>query len=188
MPLPEKVIEQLGKDSPKTPGWSVGLVSFSGGILFITLIVWAGLQFGYKPYFDAQTQKIEDQINAENQAISPTDQTDLIDYYSQLANIRQLLNTHVIPTNIFAWLEANTEQNVYYSSFSLANNGQVTLTANALTEGDANQQIAIFENSPQVQNMVVSGISLGSSGGFWQFSVTMTINPALIASSTQPTS
>jgi hypothetical protein len=182
MPLPEKVIQQLGKEPAATPGWSAGLISFSAGILFLTLFLWAGLQFGYKPYLDARTQKIEDQINQVNQAIAPADQANIINFYSQLSNLRQLLRTHTIPTNVLSWLAANTEPNVYYSSFSIGANGQMTLTANARTEGDANKQIAIFENSPQIKTMSVSGIT--AALGVWQFGITMTIDPAIIASST----
>lgn len=188
MPLPEKVIEQLGKDSPKTPGWSMGLISFSGGILFLTIFLWAGLQYGYKPYLDAQTQKIEDQITAENALISSHDQANVINFYSQLANLQQLLHTHVNSTNLLAWIQANTEQNVYFSQFSFSGSGALTLTANARTEADANQQIAIFENSPQVKSMIVSGISQGSNAGFWQFSVSLAVDPSIVASSTVPTS
>lgn len=184
MPLPEQVIEQLGKETPKTPGWSMGLISFAGGILFITIFLWAGLQYGYKPYFDNQTQKIEDQISAENNQISQADQTNLVNFYSQLSNLKQLLQTHVIPTNLLTWLEANTEQNVYYSSFSFTDTGTLTLTANARTESDANQQIAIFENSPQVKSVSVSGLTASSNIGFWQFSITMSIDQSLVASST----
>lgn len=184
MPLPEKVVEQLGKETSSTPGWSTGLISFSAGILFITIFLWAGLQYGYKPYFDAQTQNIEKQISAENSQISPGDQTNLIDFYSQLSNLKQLLNTHEVPTNLLTWLQANTEQNVYFSSFTFTGGDTVTLIANARTEPDANQQIAILENSPEVQTINVSGITPPTSGAFWQFSVTMTIDSSIIASST----
>ncbi len=184
MPLPEKVIEQLGKDTEKTPGWSTGLISFSAAILFITLFLWAGLQYGYKPYFDAQTQKIQDQINQVNQSISPTDQTNLINFYSQLANLRQLLAEHTMPVNILSWIEANTEQNVYFSSFSFSGDGSMTLSANAETEADANQQIAIFENSPEVKKFSVSGVSALTGSGSWQFTITMSVDPTLVASST----
>jgi len=187
MPLPEKVIEQLGRDEPKTPGWSTGLISFSAGILFITIFLWAGLQFGYKPYLDAQTQKIEDQINQKNQAISPADQAALVNFYSQLVNVQQLLRGHLVPTNVFVWLEAHTEQNVYYTSFTFSAGGTLTLAANARTEADANQQIAIFESSPEVKSFNVSGVSPGTNGGFWQFSVTMALDPSIVASSTPST-
>ena len=166
----------------------MGLISFSGGILLITLVLWAGLQFVYKPYFDSQTQAIEKQIADQNSQISASDQTTIINFYSELANLRQLLRTHVTTTNLLTWLGQNTEQNTYFSAFSFANGGTVTFTANARTEADANQQIAIFENSPQVKSLTVSGVAQGSGNSYWQFSVTLSLDPSIIASSTTPTS
>lgn len=184
MALPEKVIEQLGRETPKTPGWSFGIISFSAGIFFIVIFLWVGLTAGYKPYLDAQTAKIEDQINQENQLVSPADQTALINYYSQISNLQVLLQNHVDTANFFTWLEQNTESNVYYSSLSLTSGNQVSLTAEATTEADANQQIAIFESSPEVQSVSVSGISEPSGSSFWQFNVTLVLEPSVFTNTT----
>jgi len=54
MPLPDKVIEQLGREPPKTPGWSFGIVMFSGTILFIAVFIYFGLTLGYEPYLQLQ--------------------------------------------------------------------------------------------------------------------------------------
>lgn len=182
MALPQKVVEQIGRETPPTQGWSLGIIAFSGAILFIMLFVWAGLTFGYKPYLDDQSSKIEDQINTLNQSISPTDQANLINFYSQLSNLSTLLSNHIAIQNVFSWLSANTEANVYYSSFTFGQGEQLSLSVNAKTEADANQQIAIFETSPDVQNLTISGISAPSGGiGFWQFSATMNLSPSVFA-------
>ncbi|HVN26377.1 MAG TPA: hypothetical protein VMT99_01860 [Candidatus Paceibacterota bacterium] len=187
MPLPEPVVQQLNKDSSvRAPGWSVGIIAFAFSIFFIAAFLWAGLSYGYKPYLDAQTQKVEDQIEQENQAVSPADQANLIAYYSQISNLKQLLKTHVIPTNVLSWLEVNTEPNVYYSSFSFVSPKQLLLAVNAKTEADANQQIAIFENSPQVKSLTVGNLASSGQGAtsYWQFSVSLTLDPAIVASTT----
>ena len=58
----------------------------------------------------------------------------------------------------FSWLEKNTEANVYYQSFALASGHQVTLGGIAATEADVNQQVAIFENAPEVSSVTISNV------------------------------
>jgi superoxide dismutase len=179
MPLPEKVIEQLGREPPKTPGWSFGIISFAGGIFFIVLINYLGLVFGYEPYLNKQVTGQQDQINQLNQSISADDQTKLINFYSQLSNLKSVLRDHTLTTQFFSWLEKNTEANVYYGSFSLTAGSQVAIVGNATTEADVNQQIAIFEASPEVQKVSVSNVSAAPSGNGWTFNATLTMKPSI---------
>jgi hypothetical protein len=187
MPLPESVVAQLGRDAPRTPGWSWGVISFAAGILFIAVFLWAGLEFGYKPFLENQATQVQSQINTVDQSVSQSDQVDLIDFYSQLSNLRTLLAAHTPTSNVFPWLEANTEANVYYSSFSLTADGQLSLIAQAKTENDANQQIAIFENSPQVIAFSTTGLSLEANGN-WQFAAQLALAPSVFAATSTSTS
>jgi Tfp pilus assembly protein PilN len=188
MPLPQTVVEQLGKEPPKTPGWSVGMLTFAGSLLFLVVLIYVGLTFGYEPYLNGQISTTQNQINQLSQQISPADQTNLINFYSELSNLKSLLANHVIASNLFPWLEQNTEVNVYYTSFSFSGGDQITLSAVAKSEADVNQQLAIFESSPEVSNVIFSGVSAGAAGG-WSFDVTLTINPSILsnASSTMTT-
>ncbi len=180
MPLPEKVIEQLGREPARTPGWSFGIILFSAGFLFIVLFVYFGLTFGYEPYINAQIAQQQDKINQLGQSISPADQANLISFYSQLANLRTLLKSHVLSSQFFSWLEKNTEANVYYQSLVLSSDGQVTLSGNARTEADINQALAIFENAPEVQRVAVSNVGISESTGGWGFTATLTLQPSLL--------
>lgn len=183
MALPDKVIEQLGRESSHTPGWSFGIISFAGGILFIVIFLYAGLTWGYKPYLDSQTQKVEDQINTLGQSLSPTDQANLVNFYSQVSNLRNILRNHAATSRVFSWIEQNTEQNVYFTSFGLTQGNQLALTVNARTENDMNQQIAMFEGSPQVQKVGVSGITTGNGTIFLTSNVTLTLDPSVFTAS-----
>jgi hypothetical protein len=189
MPLPEKVIEQLGREPPKTPGWAFGMLTFSGGLLALTIIIYIGLVFGYEPYLNASVTSTQDQINTLNQSIAPSDQAQIINFYSQISNLRTLLKSHILTSQFLTWLGNNTEVNVDYTGFTLTNNttlgtNQITLTAEAKTEADVNQQVAIFQSSPQVSSMSVSGVTVGS-GGLWDFSVTLVMNPSIFLMQTQ---
>ena len=187
MPLPDRVIEQLGRESSGTPGWAFGALLFSGGILFITVGIYFGLVYGYEPYLQTQLSTVQNQANALSQSISTSDQSQLISFYSRIANLQTLLSNHTFSSQIFPWIEKNTEANVYYQSISFSASGdQVTLTGVAATEGDVNQQIAIFENSPQVQSVTVSGLNAPQLGGTnWTFGISLVMNPSIFAASNQ---
>lgn len=187
MPLPEKVIEQLGREpSSGTQGWAVGLLFFSGGVLFLAVALYLGLTFGYQPYLQSQLTGAQDQVSALNNSISSSEQAQLIDFYSQISNLQTLLQGHIITSNFFSWLEENTEANVYYQSFSLAPGDQIELTGMASTEGDVNQQIAIFESSPEVLSVTVSNVTAPQlvQGG-WSFNMTLVMNRSVFSSSGQ---
>ncbi len=187
MPLPEKVIEQLGRESStQTQGWAVGALLFSGGMLFLALIIYFGLTLGYQPYIQSQLSGITDKVNALDQSISPSDQTQLINFYSQIANLQSLLKNHTLTSQFFSWLETNTEANVYYQAFTLTTGNQVTITGMAKTEADVNEQIAIFENSPEVSSVTVTSVSAPQLlGNNWTFNATLVMNPSVFLSSSQ---
>lgn len=179
MPLPQQVIEQLGREPPKTPGWSFGIITFSGGIFAVILFVYFGLVFGYEPYLNSQITAQENKINQLGQSISSDDQTKLVNFYSQLANLRTLLKSHTLSTQFLTWLEKNTEANVYYETLTLAPDGQVTLMANAKTEADVNQALAIFEHAPEVKKVSVTNVATSQAAGGWTFTATLTLDPTV---------
>ncbi|MGD1003742.1 MAG: PilN domain-containing protein [Minisyncoccia bacterium] len=186
MPLPEKVIERLGQESLKTQGWALGALFFSGGILFLTVAIYFGLTLGYEPYLQSQLTSAQNQVNTLSNSVSPSDQSQLIDFYSQIANLQTLLQQHTLSSQFFSWLEQNTEANIYYRSLALTQGDQVALSGTAASEADVNQQVAIFENSPEVSSVTVSDVTAPSLlGGGWIFSVTLIMNPSVFSASSQ---
>jgi hypothetical protein len=187
MPLPEKVIEQLGREPSGTQGWAVGALLFSGGIFFLAIVIYAGLAFGYAPYLQSQLTATQNQVNALGNSISTSDQTQLIDFYSQITNLQSLLSNHVLSSQLLTWLETNTEANVYYQTLALTSGGSVALTGSAVAESDINQQVSIFENSPEVSSVSVSKVAAPQPGtnSEWTFNVTLIMNPSVFAATTQ---
>ncbi len=175
MPLPQQVIERLSHEPVKTPGWSFGILLFSGGVLLITVLVYFGLILGYEPYLDSQISSSNTQSASLASSISTSDQAKLITFYSQVANVKAELANHVMFSHFLAWLAANTEANITFSSMSFASGNQISLAGAARSEADVNQQAAIFESSPAVKNMALSGASFSATTGFWQFSVVLTM-------------
>ncbi len=186
MPLPQKVIEQLGREPPKTPGWSGQLLMFSSTMFFASLLLYLGLAFGYQPYLTGQVRKVQDQIQAFSQEVSVDQQTKLINFYSQLSNLRTLLANHLITSPVFAWLEKNTQVNIYFSKFVLSQEkNQLTLGGVAKNMDDINQQFAIFQADPDIDRMNIGSASLNN--GAWQFEVVLFFRKGYFSSSASNT-
>lgn len=180
MALPQQVIDRLSKEPPKTPGWSFGLIIFSGAIFFITIFIYFGLILGYEPYVNSQIDSLSSQIAILTKTISGDDQAKLITFYSEITNVKNSLANHVVFSHFFSWLEKNTEANVYFSRVSFSSINQIALAGSAKAEADVNQQIAIFEVAPEVKTVTVSTVSLSDTTGLWQFSVTLVMNQASV--------
>lgn len=185
MPLPQNVIAQLGRESSEgTQGWATGALLFSGGILALALVIYFGLTFGYEPYLQNQLAATRTSVKATEGSVTSGEQSQLIDFYSQIANLKTLLQNHVLSSKLLTWLEKNTEANVSYQSFTLTSGDHVTLAASARSEADVNQQIAIFESSPEVAAVAISGITAPILPGQpWTFNVSLSMNPSVVAQS-----
>lgn len=182
MALPQQVIDRLGKEPPKTPGWSVGALSFSIVVLIFTVAIYGGITYGYEPYVNSEITALNTNITTLAQSISPSDVTSLVTFYSQIANIQSTLTNHVFFSQFLTWLEHDTEGNVYFSTLTFASQNQITLTGFAKSEADINQQAAIFQSDPEVTNLALSSVVLVPTSGEWQFSISITLNPALFQS------
>jgi len=186
MPLPQKVVEQLGREPPSTPGWSGKLLMFSGTIFFIALSIYFGLSFGYKPYLTEQIKKINKDIEQFGQQVPVADQLRLVSFYSQLGNIKSLLSAQTVGLRAFDWIEKNTQINTYLKSLSVSfSTEQVSYSASAITMGDALQQMGWLEKKVEVKKVGVGGIS--SAGSEWQFSVQTTLADGYFMRSYQQT-
>ncbi len=175
MPLPQKVVEQLGREPPKTPGWSGKLLMFSGTLFFVALALYFGLSFGYAPYLTAQIAKINRDIDQFGQQVSVGDQLKLVSFYSQLGNIKSLLAAQTIGLRAFDWVEKNTQVNSYLRNLTVNFvGGQMSYGISTITMDDALQQIGWLQKKTEIAKMGVGGIS--SAGSEWQFEVQLALD------------
>lgn len=179
MALPEQVVTQLNQGSNRTPGWSSGILLFSGSILFIIIFIYAGLRFGYETYINGQLKSLEGQVQKVGQQITPASEANLIKFYSQIANLESLIKGHVFSSQFLTWLEQNTEANVYYTSISFSSGGQVALVGSAKTAADVSEQLAVFEASPEVSSVSLSSVALSPTANIWVFNAVLNMQPAV---------
>lgn len=181
MALPQQVIDRLSRESPKTPGWSSGMLLFSGGIFAIVLVLWLGLRFGYETYLSGQLDGLNAQVATLGKSFSSDDQTKLVSYYSEIINIKGLLANHVTLSRFLTWLEGATQANIYFTRMAFTGvNNQAVLGGIAKSEADINQQVLIFEQAPEVKTVLVSNANQDEGTGVWKFAMTLTFNPQAV--------
>jgi len=169
MALPQQVIDRLSNDTQKTPKWSSGLLFFSIGIFLIVIFIYFGIIVGYEPYLNSQISQLQQKMDAASKSISADQEGALLSFYSGLFHLQTLLKSHAVFTPFFAWLEKNTEANVYYSHVVFSSGNQVALMVEAKTQADIDEQLAIFESAPEVSHFTVSAIApLQINKGLWQ--------------------
>jgi hypothetical protein len=180
MPLPEEVINRLSNERPPAIGWSSSLLWFAAGLFAITLVLYAGIAFAYKPYVDGRIAAVTSQLAVASKSIDPNQEAALISFYSELVHVKSLLASRTVFSPALTWLSRDTQANTYYAAMSFSSGNQIVLTALARTEADLNQQIAIFESDPNVEAVNISNISLASVSGYLQANITLTLKPALL--------
>jgi hypothetical protein len=188
MALPQSVINQLSNEPAETQGWFSGIIVFSTIILLVALGIYFGMKFGYEPYLNNQINGAQSQINSLSQSIPSGNEAQLLTFYSQISNLQSVLASHVTFSRFLTWVQQNTQNNITYTqlSFSSASGNEIALSALAPTEADVNQQLAIFESSPDVQSLSITSVGTVGANGAWGFGVSLILNPNLFV--TTPTS
>lgn len=120
MQPPKSILEEQLKKAEHLPirlPWRIFSFSF---IIFIALLaVYAGLEFGYKPFLNSRIKSLDQKIAALTQSINEEQQNNLINFYSQLVNLKDLINSHIITSNFLELLEKNTYPEIHYTGLTL---------------------------------------------------------------------
>ena len=173
MPLPQKTIDALSQNSARTPGWSGSLLMFCGTLLFISVFVYGGLQYGYLPYLNDRVKKLKDQTQNFNRQVPVEDQQKIVTFYSQLTNMRSILDKKTAATPLLRWLEASTVPNIFYVKVSFnATNQQIAFSGEARSVPDITSQVTLFQADPNVERVNLGNMSVGG-GNLWQFDLTV---------------
>jgi len=173
MALPEQLVERLSREPVQTPGWSGRLLMFSATVFFISIAVYVGILYGYKPYLEKQVADLDNQIKTYSQQIPPEEQTKLVSFYSQIANLQSILASHVISSQLFDWLEKNTVPTIYYSKLDLlSSSNQLNLSGYSKTVDDFSRQMILFQNDPLIERIAINSVTAGANN-LWQFDITL---------------
>ncbi|MBI5220803.1 MAG: hypothetical protein HY978_03125 [Candidatus Liptonbacteria bacterium] len=182
MPLPQTVSDKLRERQDAGPGWSGELLMFSGAIFLMGVFVYFGVVYGLDPYLTRKVASLDAEIQALSQEVPLEDQVRTIGLFSQINNLRTVLDKHTVASPVFAWLEVHTLPQVFFTRLTLnARNRQLVLSGVARTIPDLSAQVAVLEKqSDDVEQLSVGNITIHSSG-VWQFDLNLRLSPKLFA-------
>jgi hypothetical protein len=144
-------------------------------ILGLTILIAFGLEYGYKPYLTDQVTAVDAQFSSLTKNFSEQDQKKIVTTYSQLANLKTILEKRTAVNGAFKFLEEQTIPSVYYTD-AVMNGEEIKLTLKGFvpTLTELSQQIAVFEKNKDVRSVILDNVGLQAGGAV--FSLTLQFN------------
>ncbi len=168
---------------PVAVGFPWRLFVFSLVLFLLSLLIYFGLKFGYENYLQNQATSVDGQLNQLSNAVSQQDQQQFVGFYSQLVNLKTIFASHVFSANSLPFLERDTLPQVYYTDAKFSAGGDaLTLTGQASSLQVLAEQMAEFEQAPELQSATLSSTAF-NPGGAVSFSVDLVFKPTYL---TQP--
>jgi hypothetical protein len=160
-------------------GWPWRLFTISLIIFGVILFVYFGLIIGYEPYLQSKIQEKDGELNQLAQIVSKEDQEKFIGFYSQLTNLKTLLEKHIAVSKLFPLLERITNQKVYFSGANLKTlERELELEGFAESYGILGEQLESFDQTKEISNYILDQSHL--SEGKVQFKVKLKLKDDVI--------
>lgn len=173
-PLGEEFVEE----SP-TVGVPWHLMIFTFILFLLSIILFAGLRFGYAGYLDNQIAEVDNKMEELNSQVTKGEQEDLLDFYSQLLNLKKILKERGFSQNIFSFLEDNTHSLVYFTGVKYSDAGpSLELTGQANSPKTVVEQTALFEKLSEVRKVSLKKLSVNESENVANFKINIIFDPA----------
>ena len=112
----ERLVQARGKTSAPSVMWR--LLVFALVVFFMVMAAYVGMEFGYRAILNRQITSLEQETGDLITGFSVRDREEMLSFYSRLANIRSLLDTHIYSSQLLELLEKRTVSGVYYEKAS----------------------------------------------------------------------
>lgn len=150
------------------------LLVFSLVLFGLSVSVYFGLKFGYSSYLKAETESIDNKIDNLAKEVSQEDQQNFVNFYSQLINLKRVLDQHEFSSNLFGFLERNTIQTVYYNDASFSSDNRTMLLKGEAESSEVLvQQLNVFEKTPELEKVILDQMVFDSAKRNVGFSVAL---------------
>jgi len=162
----------------------VGILWFIVLILFIASLLAAGGAFVFQQYLQNSIRTQSDSLARAQAAYDPAVINNIIRLDSRIIQTKALLQNHIAPSSIFAFLGNITLQNVRFSdfSYSINPNGSAALTLNgeALDFASVALQSDAFSQNRNLKDVLFSDINIDGGTGHIVFNVSAIVDSSLL--------
>jgi hypothetical protein len=142
-------------------------------IFLLVLAAYGGLIFLNRAQQSAE-QEILAQIDQKRQDLRPELVQQIFSVEQRFKSIQTLIQKHTFPSRAFTWLEQRAHPRVSFKSFNFESGSRKLVLAggtDSLTS--LNQQIAIFQQDPNLEKVDFGGLAFGKEGGGVTFNATV---------------
>jgi len=155
-------------------GTPLKFLTFSFFLFLTSVLVYVGLSVGYKAFLNNEISKLEESIDELRFQISVDQQENLVKFFSQVSNVKDLLDDHVATSNVFPILESNTHSKVAYEGVNVSVDDRKVLIDGVAETFDALvSQLTIYESVPEIERIILR--SSTRTGGIINFKVELTM-------------
>ena len=169
----------MGKEMAPAPGGAWRILSFMAFVFAVFLFSYLGLNFGYRKFLEAQIARSKEELTALADQIPKEQQDAYLNFQYQLANVKKLLDNHVIIAGLLPLFEANTNQSVSISGFEVAvADRKINLQGTARSYDVLASQLQAFEESPAVLRYQITSAKL-KEGSKVDFTASLTLHPSV---------
>ncbi len=177
MALPAQAIEKMIREPSRSQGAYRQLMLLGLGLFVLVVVIYAGIRFGYQAYLKSSVEKLTVQKDEMSAAVPAEAQAETAAFYSQLVNLRTLLGSHSRVSPAFALLERSISPDIYYTRMNVnVTTNEMALAGAAKSLSAIAAQAALLERQPEVSRVNFSNAGT-QTGGTWQFSMTVFLNP-----------
>ena len=161
------------------------------GVVFLASIAFYAGEFGYKLYLTKQTESLKESINLAGDQFQSKTLAELTRTDGKLVALSDIIAKHTTLLPLFSALDSYTLETVRFTNFSFAHSGDRAPTIELAGDAAGYASIALqsdsFSKSGSFKDIVFSDLNLDQNGRV-TFSLTATVDPALLALTTKPVS
>jgi len=179
--------QQFASDSTSS-GSSWRLLLFMLVVFSTLFLSYFGLNIGYRAFLNSSIEQLDKDIEISRSNLNITERDDLIKFYSQIANLKEALRSHVFGSRIFDFLERTTNTNVAYTTVSLGIQERlITIDGIASTYDALVQQLTLWQDHSDIEKMILDDNSIVNNIVRFRVNITFRPNFFILSEATEQT-
>jgi hypothetical protein len=154
--------------------WRLLILSIT--LLGFSIFSYFGLNLGYGSYLDNLDKNLDKNIAGLSQQVDQSEQKNFINFYSQLVNLKKVIDRHLFSGNAFNFLEKNTLGQVYFTDAQYSADAfSLNLGGRAASLEVLVAQLETLNRAVEVDRVILDQMSIDQQ--FVSFGVTLFFNP-----------
>ncbi|MDP1688513.1 MAG: hypothetical protein Q8L47_00045 [bacterium] len=139
------------------------------------------IEFGYKTFLTKKIETTQKSIDEKKAKISPENQRNLVDFYSQVYNLNKLFLTHPNISKIFNFFEENASKSVTFTKINYSKDSRlimVAIDAETKSMEQVASQLQALRLRPEVKEVILG--SATESDGKIKFTMRVGFEPKFL--------